>query len=88
MQADASLQICFLEGVLTISNILSLVLKSDHKEFGAVRRATQSTINQLIKMGNDKNCSLFKSLNSCNGTLKNLDEYEQQNVISHCTQQK
>ena len=68
MQADASLQIYFLKDVLTITNILSLVLQSDHKEFGAVRRATQSTINQLIKMGNYKNCSLFKSLNSCNET--------------------
>ena len=88
MQADTLLQICFLEDVLTITNILSFVLQSDHKEFGAVRRATQSTVNQLIKMGNDKNCPLFKSLNSCNETLKRSDEYEQQNVISHCTQKK
>ena len=82
MQADTLLQICFLEDVLTISNILSLVLHSDHKEFGAIRRATQSTVNQLIKVRNDKNCPLFKS---CNETLKNLDEYKQQNVVSHCT---
>ena len=88
MQADTLLQICFLKDVLTTTNILSLVLQSDHKEFGAIRRAAQSNVNQLIKMQNDKNCPLLKSLNSCNETLKNLDEYEQQNIVSHCTQKK
>ena len=70
MQADTLLQICFLD-VLTIANILSLALQSDHKEFGAIHRATQSTVNQLIKMqnDNDKDCPLFKSLNSCNESL-------------------
>ena len=88
MQADTLLQICFLKDVLTTTNILSLVLQSGHKEFGAIRRAAQSNVNQLIKMQNDKNCPLLKSLNSCNETLKNLDEYEQQNIVSHCTQKK
>ena len=88
MQVDTLQQIRFLEDVVTITDILSLFLQSDHKEFAAIRRATQSTVNQLIKMRNDKNCPLLKSLNSCNETLKSLDEYEQQNVVSHCTGKK
>ena len=88
MQADTLLQICFLEDVLTITSILSLVLQSDHKEFGAAHRATQSTVIQLIKMQNGKNCPLFKSLDSCDETLKNLDEYKQQNTVTHYTQKK
>ena len=41
LNSETLLQICFLEDVLSITNILSLVLQSDKKDFAAVHRAMQ-----------------------------------------------
>ena len=38
LNSETLLQICFLEDVLSITNILSLVLQSDKKDFAAVHR--------------------------------------------------
>ena len=38
LNSETLLQICFLENVLSITNILSLVLQSDKKDFAAVHR--------------------------------------------------
>ena len=44
LNAQTVLQITLLEDVLTVTNILSLVLQSNHKDFGAVRRALSTTL--------------------------------------------
>ena len=38
------LEIAFLEDVLSITKLLSLVLQTDKKDFGAIRKAMNSTI--------------------------------------------
>ena len=52
--------ITFLEDVLSITNILSLVLQSDRKDFGAVRRAVKTVTLKLGDMAKNKECSLEK----------------------------
>ena len=47
-----NVQITFLENVLTITNILSLVLQSDCKDFGAVRCPLSTTLTTLNDMQN------------------------------------
>ena len=52
LNAQTILQITFLEDVLTITNILSLLLLSDRKDFGAVRRTLSTTLTTLNDMQN------------------------------------
>lgn len=50
--AQTVLQITFSDDVLTVINILSFVLQSDYKDFGAVRQTLSSTLTILKKMQN------------------------------------
>ena len=52
LNAQTVLQITFLEDVLTVTNILSLVLQCDRKDFGAVRRALSTTLTTSNDMQN------------------------------------
>ena len=60
--SEILLQICFLEDVLSITNILSLVLQSDKKDFAAVRKAMQLTCLQLEQMRDNSQSLLLKVL--------------------------
>ena len=82
------LQICFLEDVLCITNILSLVLQSDCKDFSAIQRAMQLTCSQLQEMRDSIESLHFKSFNSCNEILEKIIEFEQQNVVGHMTRKR
>ena len=52
LNAHTVLQITFLKDVLTITNILSLVLQSDRKDFRAARCALSTTLTTLNDMQN------------------------------------
>ena len=73
LNSETLLQICFLEDVLSITNILSLVLKSDKKDFATVCRAMQLTCLQLNQMRDNFESSLLKSFNTI----------QFQNVVEH-----
>ena len=81
-------QICFLEDVLTITNILSLVLQSDHKEFGSLKRAISSTLSQLKEMRDNPESNLLKNFKTCNKVLESLNDYNHQLVISNSTRKR
>ena len=88
LNPETLLQICFLEDVLSITNILSLVLQSNHKDFGAIQRAMHLTSSQLQDMRDNINSSHLKSFNNCTEVLKRINEFEQQNVIGHSTRKR
>ena len=88
LNSETLLQICFLEDVLSITNILSLVLQSDKKDFAAVRRAMQLTCLQLKQMRDNSQSSLLKSFNGYNTVLARINEYNQQNVVGHSTRKR
>ena len=81
-------RICFLEDVLTITNILSLVLQSDHKEFGALKRAISTTISHLKEMRDNPESNLLKIYKISNQVVETLSEYNQQLVVSHSTRKR
>ena len=81
------LQICFLD-VLSITNILSLVLQSDKKDFAAVRKAMQLTCLQLKQMKDKFESSVLKSFNGYNIVLARVNEFNQQNVVGHSTRKQ
>ena len=60
LDSTTILQISFLEHVLTITNTLSLVLQSDRKDFGAVRRALHTAINMLQDISANPNSKHLK----------------------------
>ena len=76
---------CFLEDILSITNILSLVLQSHKKDFAAVCRAMQLTCLQLKQMRDNSQSSLLKSYNEYNTVLATINEYYQQIVVRHST---
>ena len=57
------LQILFLEDVLSITNTLSLVLQTDKKDLGAIRREKKSTITILTEMASNQNTIHLKIFN-------------------------
>ena len=58
LNSETLLQIYFLD-VLSITNIPSLVIQSDKKDFAAVRRAMQLTCLQLKQMIDNSQSSLL-----------------------------
>ena len=58
LNSETLLQIYFLD-VLSITNIPSLVIQSDKKDFAAVRRALQLTCLQLKQMIDNSQSSLL-----------------------------
>ena len=48
-------EICFLEDVLSITNVLCLVLQTDKKDFGAISRSVSNCIKMLEEILTNKN---------------------------------
>lgn len=88
LKPQTVLQICFLEDVLTITNILSLVLQSDHKEFGSLKRAISTTVSQLKQIRDNPDSHLLQSFKSSHLIAEKLENYIQQNVVSHSTRKR
>ena len=85
LDAKTVLEITFLEDVLSITNTLSLVLQSDRKDFGAVRRAMASTLSILRDMSTDSNSVHLKSFKSHGEVMAQLDNFNRKNVASRGT---
>ena len=66
------LEIAFLEDVLSITKLLSLVLQTDKKDFGAIRKVMNSTI-IFTKMTSNWNTIHLKSFNSQNEVLMEMN---------------
>ena len=63
LDSEILLQISILEDVLSITNTLSLVLQTDKKDFGAIRRAMNSTITNPTEMASNQTTIHPKSFN-------------------------
>lgn len=88
LQDKTVFQITFLEDVLSITNVLSLVLQSDHKEVGALRRAIKFTKTQLRKIRDNPESPLLKSFGSCEETLQHIENFQKQNIVSQMTRKR
>ena len=82
------MQICFLEDVLSVTNVLSLVLQSNHKDFRALRRSVKYTISQLEQIQENVRGPLMKSFQKVEELTQNIERYCRQNVIGHSTRKR
>ena len=87
LNAQTVLQITFLEDVLTVTNILSLVLQFDRKDFGAVRRALSTTLTTLNGMQNNSSVHL-KSFRAYQDVLSEIESFAKQNIPAKHTRKK
>ena len=87
LNAQTVLQITFLEDVLTVTNILSLVLQFDRKNFGAVRRALSTTLTTLNGMQNNSSVHL-KSFRAYQDVLSEIESFAKQNIPAKHTRKK
>ena len=81
-------EITFLEDVLSVTNILSLVLQSDHKDFGSIIRATEATIQALKKMRESVDSLHLKSFRESVDIIEQIESFERRNVLSHSTRKR
>ena len=88
LQQDTIMHICFLEDVLSVMNVLSLVLQSNHKDFGALRRPVKYTISQLEQIQENVRGPLMKSFQKVEELTQNIERYCCQNVIGHSARKR
>ena len=81
-------EITFLEDVLSVTNILSLVLQSDHKDFGSIIRATEATIQALKKMHESFDSLPLKSFRASVDIIEQIESFECRKVLSHSTRKR
>ena len=82
LDSTTILKISFLEDVLSITNTLSLVLQADRKDFGAVRRALNTTLEMLQDISKEPESKHLKSSQISAEIINQLNNFEEQNVIS------
>ena len=87
LNAQNVLQITFLKDVLTITNILSLVLQSNRKDFRAVRCALSTTLTTLNDMQNISSVHL-KSFHASQDVLSQMELFAKQNIPAKHTRKK
>ena len=89
LEEKTVIETCFLEDVLSITNVLCLVLQIDKKDFGAISRAVSNCIKMLEEILANKNTDLLKSFNSsCTDILKKIDDYQMRLTVSGSTRKK
>ena len=74
-----------LEDVLSITNTLSIVLQADKKDFGAIRRAMNSTITILPEMTSNQNTIHLKRFNGQNEVLMEMNTHTDFNIVAKGT---
>ena len=72
-QQDTILQNCFLEDVFSVTNVLSLVLQSNYKDFGTLRRSVEYTIYQLEQIQENVRGPLMKSFQKVEEITQNIE---------------
>ena len=82
LDTETAYHITFLEDVLSVTNILSLLLQSDKKDFSAIVRSVNTVIEILKNIGENIDTNHFKNFNNTNEIIKKIKVYERQNIVS------
>ena len=75
-------QITFLEDVLSVTNILSLLKQSDKKDFSAASRSINTVLGTLKVMGESKETRHLKKFNKADEIIQKIENYQKQNIVS------
>ena len=65
-----------------MTNILSLLLQSDKKDFSAIVRSVNTVIEILKNIGENIDTNHFKNFNNTNEIIEKIKVYERQNIVS------
>ena len=80
----------FLEDILSVANILSLLLQSDKKDLSVIARSVNGVIEILKNIGENIDTNHLKNFNNANERIEKFEVYERQNIVSSgmCKRQK
>ena len=88
LESQTVFQITFLEDVLSVTNALSLLLQSDHKDFAAISRSVDNTIAKLKGIGKSYDSIHLKSFRESDKIIGKIKEYERRNIVSTGTRKR
>ena len=71
-------QITFLEDVLSVTNILSLLKQSDKKDFSAASRSINTVLGTLKVMGESNETRYLKNFNKADEIIQKIENYQKQ----------
>ena len=72
----------FLEGVLIVTNMLSLLLQSDKKDFSSITPSVNRVIENLKNIEGNIYTNRLKNFNNANKKIEKMQVYERQNIFS------
>ena len=76
LDTETVYQITFLEDVLSVTNILSLLLQSDKKDFSAIAQAINTVIEILKNIGENVDTNHLKNFNNASKIIEKIEVYE------------
>ena len=79
LDTETVYQITFLEDVLSVTNILSLLLQLDKKDFSTI---AQPVTEILKNFGENIDTNYLKNFNNANEIIEKIKVYERQNIVS------
>ena len=85
LDTETVYQITFLEDVLSVTNILSLLLQSDKKDFSAIASSVNAVIEILKNIRENIDTNHLKNFNNANKIIEKIKVYERQNIVSSGT---
>ena len=90
LDSEIIYQITFLEDFLSVTNILSLLLQSDRKNFSAIVQSVNMVIEILKNIGENIDTNHLKNFKHANKITEKIEVYERQNIVSSgmCKRQK
>ena len=81
LDTETVCQIMFLEDVLSGTNILSLLLQSEKKDFSLTARSLNMVIEILKNIGENIDTNHLKNFNNANEIIEKIEVYEGQNTV-------
>ena len=90
LDTETVYQIMSLEYVLSVTNILSLLLQLDKKNFSAIAHLVNTVIEILKNIGENIDTNHLKNFNNANEIIEKIEVSERQNIVSSgtCKHQK
>ena len=72
LDTETVYQIMFLEGVVIVTNILSLLLQSDKKDFSSITPSLNGVIENLKNIGENIYTNHLKNFNNANKKIEKM----------------
>ena len=68
--------------MLSVTDILSLLLQSDKRDFSAVSHSINTVLGTLKVMGENRETKYLKNFNNADGIIQKIENYRKQNIVS------